>query len=225
MIYVLEDDEDLCNLIAHSIRTVGHEAKAFYRPSDMYNAIKKKKPELIILDLMLPEENGITVLKKLRKDMSTEDIAIIILTAREEEYQMVHALESGADDYITKPFRATVLTARINALLRRTRPSSEGNVLKFKDLTLNPAARKVSMAGENVSLTTREFDLVCLLMRKKGKVLSRNYILSELWGEDAFVEERIIDSHIRSIRAKLGKCGQYIRSVRGVGYVMGESDD
>lgn len=221
MIYILEDEKNICNLIAYSVMNAGYDVDKFYRPSDFWKAMKKNKPELIILDLMLPEEDGLSILKALRSDMHTENIPIIILTAMDDEYDILNGLDSGADDYITKPFKSTILVARIKAVLRRTKPE-ENAVYSYKEISINTSIHKVFIKDTHISLTLKEYELLLLLVKKQGRVLSRDYILGEIWGLDSEVESRNIDSHIRSIRAKLGIAGDHIKSIRGVGYCMGD---
>ena len=219
MIYLLEDDSAIRELVIYSLNKTGNEARGFTLPSELYAAIDKDTPELVLLDVMLPEEDGITVLRKLRSDGRTADTPIIMLTARDSEFDKVVALDAGADDYVTKPFGVMELVARVKACLRRTaRTAREECVYHHGALSVSTARHEVIACGDEVTLTVKEFELLCLLLEHRGVVLTRDKILSEIWGYEFDGENRTVDVHVRTLRRKLGECGDIIETVRGVGY-------
>ena len=225
MIYLLEDDSGIQNFVLYALRSSGFEAEGFDAPSAFWKEMSERQPELLLLDIMLPEEDGLSILKKLRAQPSTRRLPIILLTARSTEFDKVTGLDSGADDYITKPFGAMELISRINALLRRVGSSAEEESLTAGDITLIPSRREVLRGGERLVLTLKEYELLAVLMKEKGKVISREELLSRVWGYDFTGESRTLDVHIRTLRAKLGESGNIIETVRGVGYRAGDGDD
>lgn len=223
MIYLLEDDSGIRNFVIYALNNSGFEAEGFELPSAFYRAVEEKIPELVLLDIMLPEEDGLTVLKKLRNGALTSRIPVIMLSAKGTEYDKVVGLDSGADDYIAKPFGTMELISRIKAMLRRTaadRGASEKLVLG--GIKIYPEKHEVTADGERLILTHKEYDLLLMLISNKGKVFSRDDLLRRVWGFDFTGESRTVDVHIRTLRSKLGKCGEMIRTVRGVGYKAGE---
>lgn len=229
MIYLLEDDEGIRNFVLYALRSSGFEAEGFETPSAFYKAMAGQLPELLLLDIMLPEEDGISILKKLRNSASTQNLPIILLTAKTTEFDKVTGLDSGADDYITKPFGAMELISRINALLRRTHGTRTGteseNKLTAGNITLIPSRHEVLRGEEKLILTLKEYELLAALMKNKGKVISRDELLSKVWGYDFTGESRTLDVHIRTLRSKLGESGNIIETVRGVGYKAGDAGD
>ena len=225
MIYLLEDDGGIQNFVLYALRSSGFEAEGFETPSAFRTAMSERLPDLLLLDIMLPEEDGISILKKLRASDETHRLPIIMLTARSTEFDMANGLDSGADDYITKPFGAIELISRINALLRRVGSSDSNSSLTAGDITLIPARREVLRGGEHLSLTLKEYELLAALMKNKGKVISRDELLRSVWGYDFTGESRTLDVHIRTLRAKLGASGNIIETVRGVGYRIGDAND
>ncbi len=225
MIYLLEDDSGIQNFVLYALRSSGFEAEGFDAPSVFWKAMSERQPELLLLDIMLPEEDGLSILKKLRAQPSTRRLPIILLTARSTEFDKVTGLDSGADDYITKPFGAMELISRINALLRRVGSSAEEESFTAGDITLIPSRREVLRGGERLVLTLKEYELLAALMKEKGKVISREELLSRVWGYDFTGESRTLDVHIRTLRAKLGESGNIIETVRGVGYRAGDGND
>ena len=225
MIYLLEDDSGIQNFVLYALRSSGFEAEGFDAPSVFWKAMSERQPKLLLLDIMLPEEDGLSILKKLRAQPSTRRLPIILLTARSTEFDKVTGLDSGADDYITKPFGAMELISRINALLRRVGSSAEEESFTAGDITLIPSRREVLRGGERLVLTLKEYELLAALMKEKGKVISREELLSRVWGYDFTGESRTLDVHIRTLRAKLGESGNIIETVRGVGYRAGDGDD
>lgn len=223
MIYLVEDDNSIRELVAYTFNTAGLEAEGFDRPSLFWEALEKRKPDLVLLDIMLPEEDGIQILQKLRQRKDTKKLPVIMLTAKVSEYDKVMGLESGADDYVSKPFGMMELLARVKALLRRTedlRPAQESRYV-IGDLTVNRKRHEVFVKGEAVTLTKKEFDMLCYLLENKGMVLTRDQLLNQIWGYDFDGENRTVDVHIRTLRQKLGDCGTYIETIRGIGYKIG----
>lgn len=223
MIYLVEDDNSIRELVAYTFNTAGLEAEGFDRPSLFWEALEKRKLDLVLLDIMLPEEDGIQILQKLRQRKDTKKLPVIMLTAKGSEYDKVMGLESGADDYVSKPFGMMELLARVKALLRRTedlRPAQESRYV-IGDLTVNRKRHEVFVKGEAVTLTKKEFDMLCYLLENKGMVLTRDQLLNQIWGYDFDGENRTVDVHIRTLRQKLGDCGTYIETIRGIGYKIG----
>lgn len=223
MIYLVEDDNSIRELVAYTFNTAGLEAEGFDKPSLFWEALEKRKPDLVLLDIMLPEEDGIQILQKLRQRQDTKKLPVIMLTAKGSEYDKVMGLESGADDYVSKPFGMMELLARVKALLRRTedlRPAQENRYV-IGDLKVNQKRHEVLVKGEAVTLTKKEFDMLCYLLENKGMVLTRDQLLNQIWGYDFDGENRTVDVHIRTLRQKLGDCGTYIETIRGIGYKIG----
>lgn len=227
MIYMLEDDNGIRDFVLYALNNSGFEAVGFELPSELYAALSDNIPELLLLDVMLPEEDGIAVLKKLRAVPDTEKLPIILLTAKGTEFDKVLGLDSGADDYIAKPFGTMELISRIKALLRRSAPSSSAtaDILTIGRLSLNQDKHEVIADGGRISLTLKEYDMLCLLMKNNGRVFTRDELLSRIWGYDFSGESRTVDVHIRTLRSKLGSCGELIETIRGVGYKIGEKND
>ena len=221
MIYLLEDDTNIRNFVVYALNNSGLEAEGFELPSQFWTAVEKKKPSMAILDIMLPEEDGLSVLRKLRESSETKDLPIIMLTAKSTEYDKVIGLDGGADDYVTKPFGTLELMARVKALLRRAEPVSDGKEYSIGPLLLNPDKHIIRVDGQDVALTLKEFQLLCYLIRNKGNVMTRDRILQEIWGYEFDGENRTVDVHIRTLRSKLGKAGDLIETVRGIGYRIG----
>ena len=229
MIYLLEDDSNIRKLIAYTLKSQGLDCLDFAIPSEFWKAFNEDKPDLALLDIMLPEEDGLSILKKIRSDKKTSSIPIIIITARDTEFDMVSGLDAGADDYITKPFGMMNLVARIKAVLRRYNNDNFNNE-KSKKLKLNPIVvdlvkHQVFVDKEQIFLTVKEFELLSLLIENKDKVITREKLLNTIWNVDAEVESRTIDVHIRTLRHKLGKYGDYIETIRGVGYKISKADE
>lgn len=223
MIYLVEDDNSIRELVAYTFNTAGLEAEGFDKPSLFWEACEKQKPDLVLLDIMLPEEDGIQILQKLRQREDTKKLPVIMLTAKGSEYDKVMGLESGADDYVSKPFGMMELLARVKALLRRTedlRPAQESRYT-IGDLTVHRKRHEVFVKGKAVTLTKKEFDMLCYLLENRGMVLTRDQLLNQIWGYDFDGENRTVDVHIRTLRQKLGDCGTYIETIRGIGYKMG----
>ncbi len=220
MIYLVEDDESIRELVVYTLKSQGMDTKGFERPSLFWKAMEKEQPSLLLLDIMLPEEDGISILKKLRMRPDTRKLPIIMLTARGSEYDTVVGLDSGADDYIPKPFRMMELISRIRALLRRAEDSG-AEEYQIGKLYVNPAKHIVTVNQEAVSLTLKEYEMLCLLLKNSGMVLSRTQLLNQIWGYEFDGESRTVDVHIRTLRQKLGEAGDLIETVRGIGYKIG----
>ena len=224
MIYLLEDEEGIRNFVIYALRKADIEAEGFAVPSELYRAVERKLPRLLLLDRMLPEEDGISVLKKLRSKTETKKLPVIMLTAKGSELDKVEGLDSGADDYITKPFGTMELISRVKAMLRRTQeePPEGSAAISIGSLFIYPSKHEVSASGEKISLTLKEYELLLFLTKNKGKVFSRDTLLREIWGYDFSGESRTVDVHIRTLRSKLGVCGSIIQTIRGVGYKAGD---
>ena len=220
MIYLVEDDESIRELVVYTLKSQGMDTKGFERPSLFWKAMEKEQPSLLLLDIMLPGEDGISILKKLRMRPDTRKLPIIMLTARGSEYDTVVGLDSGADDYIPKPFRMMELISRIRALLRRTEDSG-AEEYQMGCLYVSPARHIVTVNQEPVSLTLKEYEMLCLLLKNSGIVLSRTQLLNQIWGYEFDGESRTVDVHIRTLRQKLGEAGDLIETVRGIGYKIG----
>ena len=221
MIYLLEDDTNIRNFVIYALNNSGLEAEGFELPSRFWAAVEKKKPSLAILDIMLPEEDGLSVLRRLRENSETKDLPIIMLTAKSTEYDKVVGLDGGADDYVTKPFGTMELVARVKALLRRAEPVTDGKEYSIGELFLSPEKHIIQVEGRDVVLTLKEFQLLCYLAKNKGNVMTRDQILQEIWGYEFDGENRTVDVHIRTLRSKLGKAGDLVETVRGIGYRIG----
>ncbi len=218
MIYILEDDDSIRELVCYSLQTSGLEIIGFSTPSAMWTAMQTVIPELLILDIMLPEEDGLSVLRKLRSKASTRTLPVILLTAKNTEYDKVTGLDAGADDYISKPFGMMELMSRVKALLRRTSNQNHQQEFGVGCLTLCLDSHRVLVDGNSVTLTRKEFQLLALLLQNLGRVFTREQLLDEIWGYVFNGESRTVDVHIRTLRQKLGVAGKYIETVRGIGY-------
>ena len=216
MIYLLEDDDSIRDLVLYTLQSQGMEAKGFPRPSAFWEAMAEHIPSLVLLDIMLPEEDGISVLKTLRSSARTCRLPVIMLTAMGTEYDKVLGLDAGADDYLAKPFGMMELLSRIRALLRRTQ--QETDTYRCGVLTVDQARHIVTVNGREVALTQKEFEVLCLLLKNKGQVLSRERLIEDVWGYAFTGESRTVDVHVRTLRQKLGEAGAYIETVRGYGY-------
>ena len=221
MIYCLEDERNIRELIVYTLESSGFHAAGFSNSTDFFAAVVNEKPELILLDIMLPKESGLTVLQKLKDSMVTKDIPVIMVTAKGSEFDKVTGLNMGADDYIAKPFGMMEFIARVRAVLRRGGIKESGNVLEYKSLVIHPEKHEVLVDGTAVTLTLMEFELLKYLIENRDIVVTRNQILGHVWGYDFDGETRTVDVHIRTLRQKLGECGRYIETVRGVGYRIG----
>ncbi len=220
MIYLLEDDSAIRELVAYTLTGSIAETRGFERASELRAAMEKELPELLILDVMLPEEDGLSVLRSLRKEPKTATLPIMMLTARSSEYDKVLGLDSGADDYLTKPFGMMELISRVRALLRRAAPREEGK-LSFGEICLDKNSHSVSVSGRETILTRKEFELLRLFLEHPRQAFTRDQLLDRIWGYGFDGESRTVDVHIRTLRQKLGSAGEDIQTLRGVGYRLG----
>lgn len=220
MIFCVEDDAAIRDLMLYTLHAAGFEAEGFSESTAFWAALAKKTPELIMLDLMLPGEDGISILKKIRSQAATTDIPVILATAKGTEYDKVLGLDLGADDYLAKPFGMMEMISRVKAVLRRTTPKAKAQFLRVGKLTMNVGEHTVASDGQRVSLTLKEYELLRKLMENLGLVFTREQLLQSVWGSDFVGETRTVDVHIGTLRTKLGACGEYIETVRGVGYRM-----
>ena len=224
MIYVVEDDSSIRELVVYTLNQSGLSAQGFANAREFWAAMADATPRLVLLDIMLPDEDGLTILKKLRSAALTASLPVIMLTAKGSEYDRVLGLDSGADDYVPKPFGIMELLARVRGLLRRTEPTGHKPLeYHIGELSVYPEKRQVVAGGQYIQLTLKEFELLMLLLENENIVLSRDRIFSTVWGYDFDGETRTVDVHIRTLRRKLGSCGDYIQTVRGVGYKIGEA--
>lgn len=221
MIYLVEDDNSIRDLVVYTLGTTGFEAQGFERPSQFWSAMDSLLPDLILLDIMLPEEDGLSILKKLRAASSTARIPVIMLTAKSTEYDKVVGLDSGADDYIPKPFGMMELISRVKAMLRRTERSTRTGSYTLGNLYVSAEKHTVRVDDSPVTLTLKEFEMLCYLLENRDIVLTRDQLHDRIWGYDFDGESRTVDVHIRTLRQKLGSAGELIKTVRGIGYKIG----
>lgn len=223
MIYLVEDDDSIRELVLYALHTTGFEAEGFRNAADFWQALEKELPQLVLLDIMLPDEDGLHILKRLRAGAETADLPVMMLTAKSSEYDRVVGLDSGADDYMPKPFGMMELVSRVRALLRRAaKPAAEDKLFTAGSLAVDVKRRAVTVDGEPVILTYKEFELLCYLLENRGVVLSRDQILTKIWDYNYSGETRTVDVHIRTLRQKLGDAGALIETVRGVGYRLAQ---
>ena len=220
MIYCVEDDSSVRELMIYTLNSAGFAARGFDCGSSLFDTLQTEKPQLIMLDIMLPGEDGISILKKLRMQSATKDIPVIMATAKGTEYDKVTGLDLGADDYLTKPFGMMEMISRVRAVLRRASPKEEMKMLRIGNLALNLETYIVLVNNERIQLTLKEYNLLRTFMENPGRVFTRDQLLAMIWDVDYIGETRTVDVHIRTLRTKLGECGSYIETVRGVGYRM-----
>lgn len=223
MIYFVEDDSSIRELVVYTLGSIGLETTGFSRPSEFWHAMDTVQPTLILLDIMLPEEDGLEILKKLRTSVSSAKIPVMMLSAKDSEYDKVIGLDLGADDYLAKPFGMMELIARVRALLRRFEPKQEETTYTLGKLFVSPQKHLVRVGKTEVILTRKEFELLCLLLENQDIVMTRDTLLNQIWGYAFDGENRTIDVHIRTLRQKLGEAGTYIETVRGIGYKIGNN--
>ena len=223
LIYIVEDDRNISEIESYALKNAGYETKEFYCAKDFYEGLKEQIPDLFLLDIMLPDEDGLHILKRLRAGAETADLPVMMLTAKSSEYDRVVGLDSGADDYMPKPFGMMELVSRVRALLRRAaKPAAEDKLFTAGSLAVDVKRRAVTVDGEPVILTYKEFELLCYLLENRGVVLSRDQILTKIWDYNYSGETRTVDVHIRTLRQKLGDAGALIETVRGVGYRLAQ---
>ena len=219
LIYVVEDDQNICEIETYALKNAGFTVEGFYCAKDFYARIAVLVPDLILLDIMLPDGDGLSIVKKLRSMSSTKNIPIIMVTARTTELDKVKGLDTGADDYMTKPFGIMELISRVKALLRRSQRVEDEKFLTAGDIFVDGHKRAVYAKEEQCELTYKEYQLLCFLIRNKGIVLSRDVIMDRVWGAD-YSESRTVDMHIKTLRQKLKESGKLIKTIRNVGYML-----
>ncbi len=223
MIYYVEDEKNIRELVEYALLANGFEIRCFADGVSFWQGLREEKnPELILLDIMLPGENGMEILHRLKENAATKHIPVIMVTAKGSEYDKVLGLDSGADDYIAKPFGMMELVSRVKAVLRRTQKEEMDTDLSYQDIRICNASHKVFVRDEEVELTKKEYNLLSYLIRNQGVVLTRDQLLNSIWGYDFDGETRTVDVHVRSLRQKLGNAGDCVTTVRGIGYRIGE---
>lgn len=224
MIFCVEDDSNIRELVVYTLETTGFKARGFEDGKEFLEALALETPELVLMDIMLPGEDGLELLGRLKSSLKTREIPVIMVTAKGAEYDKVKGLDLGADDYVTKPFGMMELVSRIKAVLRRTKKESQDpqDVIRAGGIEINTRKHEVTADGEVVNLTLKEYELLKRLMKNRGIVMTRDCLLEDIWGYDFDGETRTVDVHVRTLRQKLGSCGEMIETVRGVGYRMSE---
>jgi two-component system alkaline phosphatase synthesis response regulator PhoP len=220
MIFCVEDDQAIRDLMIYALNAAGFKAQGVADGQALSQALSQTRPQLILLDIMLPGEDGISILKRLRSQQATADIPVIMASAKGTEYDKVIGLDMGADDYLAKPFGMMEMVSRVKAVLRRTQVQGQAKTLQVGQLTMNPGEHTVLVQGQQVLLTLKEYELLKKFMENPGRVFTREQLLQSIWGLDYMGESRTVDVHMGTLRAKLGPCGEYIQTVRGVGYRM-----
>ncbi len=224
MIYFVEDDANIRKLVCYALEKEGYKIRGLSLPSEFWQEIKNEKPQLILLDIMLPEEDGLSILGKLQADENTKSIPVIMITAKGSEFDKVTGLDMGADDYIAKPFGMTELTSRVRAVLRRYEKTNKEKEYKLGDLYVNPKKHIIEVSGKDIPLSFKEYSLLMVLLEAEGNVVSRDTLLTRVWGE-FYDESRTLDVHIRKLRIKLGSAGELIQTVKNIGYKLGGSEN
>lgn len=224
MIFCVEDDSNIRELVVYTLETTGFKARGFEDGREFLEALALETPELVLMDIMLPGDDGLELLKKLKASPKTREIPVIMVTAKGAEYDKVKGLDLGADDYVTKPFGMMELVSRIKAVLRRIRKDAQEpqDIIAVGEIEINTKKHEVTAAGEVVNLTLKEYELLKRLMKNPNIVMTRDCLLEDIWGYDFDGETRTVDVHVRTLRQKLGPCGEKIETVRGVGYRMSE---
>lgn len=220
MIYLVEDDDNIRKLVCYALVKEGFEVQGYSSPKEFWTELDKELPELILLDIMLPEEDGLSILNKLKSRAETEWIPVIMLTAKGSEFDKVTGLDMGADDYVAKPFGTMELISRVRAVLRRFENTQDKKVYEIGELHVEPAKHIISVSGKEVSLSYKEYILLLVLLEADGNVVERDRLLTGVWGE-YYTESRTLDVHIRKLRVKLGDAGKMIQTVKGIGYKLG----
>lgn len=220
LIYIVEDDEHIQEIEEVSLKSAGHEAKCFVNSESFFNSVDENVPDLVILDIMLPGEDGNEIIQKLRHRNDTKNIPVIMVTARTSDIDLVRSIDNGADDYLKKPFSIIELISRVKALLRRASVETNTAVITLEDISINQERRSCCVSGVEIILTYKEFELLKYLMINKENVLSRDQIMNTVWGINYIGETRTVDMHIKTLRQKLGTAGEHIKTIRNVGYVI-----
>lgn len=222
LIYIVEDDTDIRELETYALKNSGYDVQSFIESKSFFKACAAEIPQLVILDVMLPDFDGLSVLEKLRQDAATKSVPVILVTAKGSEMDKVKGLDMGADDYITKPFSVLELISRVRAILRRCTFDSKSDVITLGEIVFDDSKHIVTSGGEQCALTFKEYELLKYLLKNKGMALTRENIILNVWGYDFEGESRTVDMHITTLRQKLGNCGNLIKTVRNVGYKAGE---
>ena len=225
MIYCVEDDHSIRELITYTLKISGYDAKGFENATVFFNALEKSIPELIILDIMLEGKDGLQILKELKEDNRYKDIPVIMATARTSEFDKVIGLDSGADDYLAKPFGMMEMVSRVKAVLRRSRKEPADQTIRYSEIEIDKSRYIVKGENRQIDLTPKEYDLLLCLVENPGIVFSREQLLDKIWGLDYLGESRTIDVHINTLRNKLGSCGKSIVTMHGVGYYLKEENN
>lgn len=219
-IYIVEDDLNIQEIECFALKNSGYEVEVFEYAKAFFSRLNEKKPDLVLLDIMLPDADGISVMKEIRTKQETKQLPVIMVTAKSSEIDKVKGLDSGADDYITKPFGIMELISRVKALLRRSYQVPEEGNLVYHEISLNLLKRKCLVAGEQIELTYKEYELLHVLIQNAGIVLKRDVLMERIWGTEFEGESRTLDMHIKTLRQKLGNQGTYIKTIRNVGYCL-----
>lgn len=225
MIWCVEDDSSIRDIEVYALTSTGLEARGFEDGDSFWDALQTEKPELVVLDVMLPGKDGVTLLKMMKSSEAFQDIPVIMATAKGTEYDKIQSLDLGADDYLVKPFGIMEMVSRVKAVLRRCRPVKESRQLKLEGLVLNPEEHTVTLDGERVTLTYKEYELLHLFLSQPGIAFTREQLLSSVWNAEYLGETRTVDMHIRTLRQKLGSYGHIIETVRNVGYRLENRHD
>ena len=222
MIWCVEDDGSIRDIELYALRSTGFEARGFEDGAAFWEALKEEKPELVLLDVMLPGTDGVELLRRMKASAPTRDIPVIMATAKGAEYDKIQSLDLGADDYLVKPFGMMEMVSRVKAVLRRCQSGRKEQLLQVGGLVVNVDEHTVTVDGQRLALTYKEYELLRLFLENPGRAFTRDQLLERIWGTDYLGETRTVDVHIGTLRTKLGPCGDYIRTVRGVGYRMEE---
>ena len=218
MIYILEDDKNIREIESYSLKNSGYSVEEFEYAKPFWNKVSERKPDLVLLDIMLPDSDGVEVLKKLRRNPETKKVPVVMVTAKSTEIDKVKGLDNGADDYITKPFGVMELISRVKAVLRRVNQMEEEKLMRLHEIFMDNEKRMVYVSDGPCELTYKEFELLKLFLQNAGIVMARESIMERVWGVDFEGESRTLDMHIKTLRQKLGSAGKYIKTVRNVGY-------
>ncbi len=222
MIYIIEDDADIREMESYALKNSGYQVKSFPDSTDFYSACDKEKPSLILLDIMLPEEDGLSILRKIRNNANIKKVPVIMVTAKTTEIDKVKGLDLGADDYITKPFGVMELVSRVKAILRRCSDKEQADIIEYGGILIDDSKHKVIVDGNECILTYKEYELLKYFLKNTGIALSRERLIEKVWGYDFEGESRTVDMHIKTLRQKLGEAGKIIKTVRNVGYKAGD---
>lgn len=220
LIYIVEDDFNISEIETFALKNVGYETRSFGTAADFYQGIKEKIPDMILLDIMLPDADGVEIMKKLREKKETKRLPVVMVTAKTSEIDKVKGLDSGADDYIAKPFGVMELISRVKALFRRCYDTPEDEVINYHEICINLLNRECKVSGNVIELTYKEYELLLILVQNAGIVMKRTALMDKIWGVDFEGESRTLDMHIKTLRHKLGEAKKYIKTVRNVGYMV-----